>query len=211
MKRALLSVGVLLLLATGCSHVQTMDASLDQEIKPAEPGKAQIVFMRVSFVSSAVGCDLFEMTNEKVLKYIGSISMNNKIVYVTDPGEKIFMSVSVSPYDKADFMKATVTGGKTYFSMVVPNWGTGGFWLQPFSNDTQSDFHYSMSEFPQWVSNTKSVVKKPEIADKFFNEKTSFYNKIFDEYWARWDKKNTEAKQKYTMNAEDWIDLDEIK
>lgn len=210
MKTTLLLICFSLLLAIGCAQTQTMDVSSEQKLKSPEQGKAQIVFMRVSRISRAVGCELFEINNDEGLKYIGSIARHNKIAFSTSPGEKIFMSASPTPYFKADFMRANVKEGKTYFSMVVPNWGTGGFWLQPFRNDETADFNYRMMAFHQWVSNTKLLIKNAERADKFFQEKASHYEELYEKFWKRWEKKTPAEKQKYTINEEDWINLERI-
>jgi len=211
MKKVMLLMCISILLVTGCAYTpETMDVHPEQEIKTAEQGKAQVVFMRFADTLKIIGCDLFEVTNFERIKFIGSISNEHKIAYLTDPGTKLFMSVSHSPYNKADFMKANVIEGKTYFSMVVPNWGTGGFWLIPFRNDYTADFNYNRPAFAKWLANTKLLLKKPTKADVYFEDKVSNFNKIYKRFRARWEKKSPEEKQKFTMNEDDWIDLNSI-
>jgi len=122
MKKLLLAVAVALpALLSGCAAGLMRDAS-SQQISPPNPERAKVVFMRSSMVAGAIGCDLFEVVNGE-LRFIGQLPTGNKIVFETTPGEKVFMAYGTA----ADFMLANLAGGKTYYSIVRPNWGTGGF------------------------------------------------------------------------------------
>ena len=92
------------------------------------------------------------MVNGK-LKFIGALPNGKKVIYKTTPGEKVFMAYGAA----ADFMKAKVVGGKTYYSIVRPNWGTGGFAPTPIRTDGSSDYNTSTSDFSDWMSGTELI------------------------------------------------------
>ena len=142
----------------------TMIVAPTQTIKPPSSGKATIVFMRTSFVSGAIGVEVLE-TTQGDLKFVGNLSMGNKITYETTPGEKVFITDGVA----ADFMKAKVAAGKTYYVIVRPNWGTGGFAPTPVRRNT-GEYNMAMPEFKSWVSDTDLVIPGPET-ESWFKEK----------------------------------------
>src|SRR5689334_20911419 len=119
--RTLLAVAATALVVSGCGTSVMRDAP-SQQITQPNPGTAKVVFMRSSMVAAAIGCDLFEVVNGE-LKLIGQLPTGNKIVYETTPGKKVFMAYGTA----ADYMLAELAPGKTYYSVVRPNWGTGGF------------------------------------------------------------------------------------
>jgi hypothetical protein len=81
-----LTMGLLLTLGGCASSVMTKAPS--PELKPPPAGMAQIVFMRDSFVASAIGCDLLQVENGGKLKFIGVVANATKIAYLTPPGHK---------------------------------------------------------------------------------------------------------------------------
>ena len=104
--------------------------------------KATIVFMRSSFVSSALNSKLFEVNDGK-LSFIGFLSNGTKIAHKTVPGKKVYMAVGYA----ADFMIADVKAGQVYYSIVRPNWGTGGFAPTPIRTDGSTDYNTNIPAF----------------------------------------------------------------
>jgi len=179
----------------GCTSSYMVKAS-NQDITPPPAGMAQIVFMRSSIVAGAINAELFEVVNGD-LKFIGVISNGTKIVYKTTPGEKIFMTYGMA----ADFMKANVVAGKTYYSIVRPNWGTGGFAPTPIRKQS-GKWNMKSTEFTEWLNDTELVIPSSD-AKEHYDAKKADFKKIHDEYWARFQNKSPAEVAERTMNPAD--------
>ncbi|WP_144394997.1 hypothetical protein [Pleionea sediminis] len=182
----------------GCSG-NLMTKSKTGVVPPPASGKATIVFMRSSFVASAIGVELFEINNGE-LTFVGELPNGSKIAHQTTPGEKVYMAYGTA----ADFMIAKVIGNKTYYSIVRPNWGTGGFAPTPIRADGSSDYNMNSSEFEDWKSDTDLLEKKPD-AREWFKKNKDKYKKIYNEYWSRFQKKTAAEKLERTMQVSDGI------
>ena len=176
----------------------TMIVAPTQTIKPPSSGKATIVFMRTSFVAGAIGVEVLETTKGD-LKFVGNLSMGNKITYETTPGEKVFMTYGIA----ADFMKAKVAAGKTYYVIVRPNWGTGGFAPTPVRRNT-SEYNMAMPEFKSWVNDTDLVIPGPETGS-WFKEKKPDLEAAYKEYWPRFQTKTPDQIADRTLNPDDGV------
>ena len=108
----ILSVALFSLLIQGCA-TGLMQSSQTGIIAPPGDDKATIVFMRSSFIASAVGVEIFEI-NEGELEFVGALPNGCKIAHKTDTGQKVYMAYGTA----ADFMIANVEGNKTYYSIV---------------------------------------------------------------------------------------------
>lgn len=194
-----ISVVFAFLLLAGCGGSSAlMKKSADQNIQPASKSMAQIVFMRTSFVAGAINAELFEIADGK-LKFIGSIPMGSKIVHKTTPGKKVYMAYGTA----ADFMIADVRAGKTYYSIVRPNWGTGGFAPTPVRTDGTSDYNTSIPDFKEWVSGTEVLEPMPEEAKKWFAKEQNNIMEVYKEYWRRFQTKNPNEKAQRTLTPAD--------
>jgi uncharacterized protein YceK len=197
MKKLLLAVAVALpALLSGCAAGLMRDAS-SQQISPPNPQRAKVVFMRSSMVAGAIGCDLFEVVNGE-LRFIGQLPTGNKIVFETTPGEKVFMAYGTA----ADFMLANLAGGKTYYSIVRPNWGTGGFAPTPIRTMDANAPDQSSKEFQEWLSGTK-LIEPNESAPAWFGENRKRLQDIYAEYWARFQRKTQQEKGERTIQPQD--------
>jgi len=185
----------LLLLLGGCASDVMVKAPV-AEIKPPASGMAQIVFMRKSFVAGAIRADLFQVVNGQ-LKFIGVVANATKIAYQTPPGHKVFMAYGTA----ADFMEADVVAGKTYYVILRPNWGTGGFAPTPIR---QKNDEWSMQnpEFSSWLNDTDLVVPNAK-APAYFNERKADFEKIYTKYWQRFQQKTPAEKQARTLHPQD--------
>lgn len=196
MKKLLLAAVVALpVFLTGCASV--MRDAPSQTVTPPAPDKAKIVFMRSSMVAAAIGCDLFEVVNGE-LRYIGQLPTGNKVVFETTPGEKVFMAYGTA----ADFMLAKVAGGRTYYSIVRPNWGTGGFAPTPIRQVDSIYPDQRSKEFQEWVSGTK-LIEPTEGAQAWFVENKARMQAIYTDYWARFQRKNEQEKFDRTLMPQD--------
>jgi hypothetical protein len=198
MKKIIIYFTPLILLLAGCAG-NLMKPSASDTIQAPASDMATIVFMRTSFVSSAIGVELFEVVDGQ-LTFIGALPKGNKIAHQTTPGKKIYMAYGAA----ADFMIADVRAGQTYYSIVRPNWGTGGFAPTPIRKMT-SEYNMKTPEFSDWVKDTKLLTLKKEEAQTWFAENKDKYNEIYQNYWNRFMRKNANEKAERTLNPEDGI------
>jgi hypothetical protein len=182
------------LLLSGCGGALMRDAP-SQEVTRASSDKAKIVFMRSSMVAAAIGCELFEVVNGD-LRLIGQLPTGNKVAYETTPGKKVFMAYGTA----ADFMLADLAPGKTYYAIVRPNWGTGGFAPTPIrAQDLKS------SEAQGWVTGTKLIEADPKAVDAWLTENKQRMQGIYADYWSRFERKSPVEKAERTMNPQDGL------
>jgi hypothetical protein len=193
MKRVSLpaAASVVCLLVSGCASV--MRDAPSQEVTRSSPDKAKVVFMRSSMVAAAIGCDLFEVVNGE-LRFIGQLPTGKKVAYETTPGKKVFMAYGTA----ADFMLADVSAGKTYYSIVRPNWGTGGFAPTPIR---QSDL--KSKDVEEWLSGTKLIEADPKAAEEWLAENKQRLQGMYTDYWNRFERKNAQEKFERTLLPQD--------
>jgi hypothetical protein len=170
-----------------------------QEISPPAPDKVKVVFMRTSFVAGAIGAEVFEVVDGK-LNFIGALPMGKKVVYETTPGKKVFMAYGTA----ADFMLGDLAGGRIYYSIVRPNWGTGGMIPTPVRGDGTSEFNTKTPEFAGWVSGTAMTAPGPEAKDWFDKERPR-YQEIYGRYWETFQRKSPAEKAERTLNPGDGL------
>jgi hypothetical protein len=194
--QAAAAIAAVSLLVSGCASNLMRPAPSEQVSAPG-PDKAKVVFMRTSFVAGAIGCDLFEVVNGE-LRFIGQLPYGNKVVYETTPGDKVFMAYGTA----ADFMLAKLQGGKTYYSIVRPNWGTGGFAPTPIRHVSASEPTFDSQEFKDWVSGTK-LLEPNENAAAWFKDNKARMQQIYAEYWKRFQTKSDQEKFFRTLMPED--------
>lgn len=108
------------LVVTGCAApMPAMQLADNRQQEQAVPsGKSRVVFMRSSFVGSVINATVYDVTRGEPI-FIGILPNASKLVYDVEPGEYTFMVTS----EVADFMKATVRAGRTYYAVVTPRMG----------------------------------------------------------------------------------------
>lgn len=197
--RILLSIFTILL-ASGCASTK-MTVKSDQQVAAPASDSAQIVFMRSSFVGSAIQASIFDVTSGDPI-FIGILSNATKLAYEVQPGEHVFMVVS----EAADFMEANMLGGKTYFAMVTPRMGAwkARFSMYPVRNGGPGEFQYSSERFQDWLSETKFVVNTPE-SESWFEENLSSIKTKQADYWKVWKEKTESDLKERTLNPDDGI------
>jgi hypothetical protein len=195
--RGVVAAAAAVLLMSGCASNLMRPAPSEQVAAPAA-GKAKVVFMRTSFVAGAIGCDLFEVVNGE-LQFIGQLPYGNKVAYETAPGDKLFMAYGTA----ADFMLAKLQAGKTYYSIVRPNWGTGGFAPTPIRHRSGSDEPtFDGQEFKDWNAGTK-LLEPTADAQAWFRDNKARLQQIYAEYWKRFQTKTEQEKHFRTLLPED--------
>ena len=197
----ILSCITLLCALAGCVSSPLMTEVASQEIRPPAPDKVKIVFMRPSPTGGAVLCDLFDVVDGQ-LNFVGVLARQTKMVYETTPGQKVFMA---STPRAADFMLGNLSGGKIYYAILRPHFGTGGMIPRPVKVNANDREESMLSpEFGSWVKDTKLMAPNAEAKDWFSQEKDR-YQDVYKDYWARFQRKTPAEKAKRTLNPEDGV------
>jgi len=192
-------VGILFTLA-GCAS-NPMLIKKGAQVQKVSANEAQVVFMRSTFVGSAINASLYEVT-DGTPKFIGIMGNDTKIAYSTKPGKHRFMVVS----EAADFMEAELVAGKTYYSLVTPRMGMwkARFSMWPIRNDDKSEYNMKSKDFKGWIKDTDLVENSPKSLEWYNNNKNSVEEKL-NEYLPVWKEKSPEDLAKRTLNAADGI------
>jgi hypothetical protein len=159
-----------------------------------EDDKALVIFMRPSTLGYAIQSSVFDVTSGEN-KLVGIISAKKKLAYKTDPGEHLFMVVGES----ADFMKAKLEAGKTYYALVSPRMGV---WKARFSLKPVHKEELSSEEFRNWVQACEYVENK-ESAYKWAEQNAANIQSKREKYLIKWNEKPESAKP--TLYPEDGI------
>jgi len=182
----------------GCAS-NSMLVSNSQTVSDVSENKAQVVFMRSSFVGGAINGSLFDVTSGSPV-FIGIIANGTKVAYETSPGKHLFMVVS----EAADFMAADVEAGKSYFSIVTPRMG---FWkarfsLWPVRNDGSTKFNTGTDEFKNMLQKTK-LMENSEKSLAWFNKHKLDIDAKRKEYLTVWNEKSANDLKLRTLRPED--------
>lgn len=161
----------------------------------AAAGESKVVFMRAANYAFAVAASLFDVTDSGEPKFIGIVRAHNKIVYPVTPGQHTFMVVS----EAADFMQATVVGGKTYYALITPRMGA---WKARFSFRPVRASELDSAQFASWDRGTRVVTNTPSTLDWAQANAASVANKR-DRWWPEWSSKPESSRASQTLNAED--------
>lgn len=182
----------------GCASNPMVVSSKQDLVKPAST-ESQVIFMRSSFIGSAIGASLYEVSDGNI-KFIGIINNGTKIAYSTKPGKHVFMVVS----EAADFMEADLAPGKNYFSITTPRMGAwvARFSLWPIKKTPGADYHTGMPEFNQWVSTTK-VVENTDKSEAWYEKNKDSVKKKYEKYWPEWQNKSQEDLERRTLSVDD--------
>ena len=190
MKHLVLSLAVVVL--AGCAGPGVMTKS-EQPVS-AKPDQALVVFMRSTFVGSAISASVFDVTGQDN-KLIGIVNNGTKVGYLVPPGEYTFMVVS----EAADFMKASVAAGRTYYALVTPRMG---MWKARFSLRPLRASDLAGSEFPSWDAGT-SWVENSQQSLAWASQNAADIAQKRATYWAEWSAKPAQEQASQTLNATD--------
>lgn len=201
-KTILLVVVILLLGFTVYADFGYM-AKSDRALTP-EPEQALIVFVRPKpSLGKALWTDdygqaisLYDVSGEDT-KFMGILYKKTKICYDLDPGEYTFMVVG----EAADFMKATVAAGKTYYVLLSPRLGV---WKARFSFQPLRQSDLTSDKFSKWNSKNDLIANTPE-SEKWYSEKAAEIATKKEEYFSEWTELSEETLASMTLNIEDGI------
>ena len=151
---------------------------------------SRVVFMRVSKQSSGVDASLFDVTEPGPPKFIGVVNNASKVSYPLKPGLYTFMVVG----ETAEFMQATVLGGKTYYALVIPSAGAKRFVIEPVRKN-----EIGGKEFQGWDRSTRPMPAGAQ--PQGYNASEAAEKRV--RYWQDWSKKTEAQRAELTINAED--------
>ena len=189
MKHLVLSLAIAL---AGCAGPGVMTKS--EQPVTAKPDQALVVFMRSTFVGSAISASVFDVTGNDN-KLVGIVNNGTKVGYFVPPGEHTFMVVS----EAADFMKANVAAGKTYYALVTPRMG---MWKARFSLRPLRASELAGTEFAGWDGDTSWIENSPQSLAWASQNGADIAQKRAT-YWAEWSAKPAEQQASQTLNLND--------
>ena len=173
-----------------CAAPNMMHSDPGEAVAGPAPGKAMVVFIRPSSRGYPAHSAVFDDE-----KFICMVPYNSKYAYMAEPGSHQFMVVS----EAADFMKADLVAGKTYYVIVEPRMGA---WRARFSLLPVHRQDFDKSDIQECIKNCQFVVNKasaPVWAD--INKPSILEKKA--KYYEVWIQKDT-ADQPY-LHAEDGL------
>jgi len=133
-----------------------------------QPDKALVYFVRTSMLGYAINAAVYDGD-----QFVGFVPFNQKLPHFTDPGAHVFMVVS----EAADFLKADLLPGKTYYVNVLPRMGAwrARFSLEALTKEkrqtadmqaalTKARLIRNKSASMQWAEANKASVAKKKAA-----------------------------------------------
>jgi len=105
----------------------------------------------------------------------------------------------------SDFMLGNLQGGKIYYSIVRPNWGTGGMAPTPIRAKGTDESSMSSPDFAGWVAGTTLIVPKENEAKEWFSKEKRPLSAALYRILGRFQRKTPEEKAERTLNPEDGV------
>jgi hypothetical protein len=186
----------------GCAPSAKYAVPAAETIYQPRDDKALIVFLRSSFIGSAISSSLFDITkgDDNLIAIIGS---GDKVAYYTDPGEGQFMVIGES----ADFMDTLLDAGKVYYAIVIPRMGAwkARFSLYPFKQVAHEEqFQVDSPKLVEWLNACKYVTMNNEAYIWAENNAASIREKR-EKYLKKWAEMPDETKRWRTLLPEDGL------
>lgn len=177
---------VCLLFLIGCAGSSSYMRLVPDQQTSYLPGvdESVIIFMRPQTLGFAIQSTVFDIsTDENML--VGIVSAKKKVAYKTKPGKHLFMVVG----ENADFMKADLDAGKTYYALVHPRMGVwkARFALGPVSKNVNQKKLNSWLTTCEYTENTDRSYQWAE------QNATSIQNKRVG-YMKKWDNRPESSK-----------------
>jgi hypothetical protein len=164
-------------------------------------GKALVVFLRPSAYGSIIKSSVYDISAGQEI-FIGIVAYKDKVAYVADPGERLFMVVG----ENVDFMDAKLEADKTYHVLVSPRMGAwkARFSLRPVRNDAAAEYNLKSADFAEWQQKTRWV-RRTTVADAWYAEHQSDIAKKKAEYMKKWHERSAVDKAGLFLHAEDGV------
>ena len=190
----LLVIMIIALFVSGCAGSSRYMKLVPEHESSYTPGggRSLVIFMRPSGFAFAIQSSVFDITTGEN-KLVGIVSAKKKVAYQTDPGEHMFMVIGES----ADFMKADLQAGKTYYALVTPRMGA---WKARFSLKPVHKDDLASGKAKKWESSCKPVQNTDASYDWARKNAPSIQSKK-ETFIKKWDEKPDSGKP--MLNAED--------
>jgi len=164
---------MVLIVLMGCAASPRMNLSVTVDTAVSPTGdKALVYFIRPNGVGFKIHAAVYDGE-----EFIGFVPYNQKLPYLADPGEHLFMVVS----EAADFMKAELLPGKTYYVQVVPRMGAwrARFSLEPYTKEQlgTSDVRKAINKARLINNNEKAYQWASDNHGSVLNKKSAYYEK----------------------------------
>ena len=187
---------LLFVLLTGCASSRMKPVPETQAPYVLAAGETQVIFMRPSFFGGAIQSSVFDVTDNKD-ELIGIVSAGTKVRYGTQSGEHLFMVVG----ENADFMRAFLDPGKTYYALVTVRMGflKARFSLKPVRRDELDG-----ETFKGWDKST-SFVENTEQSRQWARDNRDSISTKKAEYLQKWAAKSPAEKADVTLTVNDGI------
>lgn len=204
MQKVRLAVGLvwLFVAASGCTNYSRYISDKmhklgpDAAVQPPAEGQSQVIFMRPATVGYAVQSSVFDLRPDGD-KLVGIVSTVSKVAYPTEPGEHLFMVIG----ENADFLRADLSPGKTYYVLVEPRLG---WWKARFSMTPVRKESLGTTDFETWNTSTQLIENTDESRLWAQENWESIQDKKVD-YKRKWDGKPQDERDAQTLKPEDGV------
>ena len=155
--------------------------------------------MRPSRLGGGIQASVYD-TRHGTNEFIGIVSAKTKVAYLAQPGHHLFMVIG----ENADFMRADLTAGKTYYVLVSPRIGAwkARFSLLPIHNNAAAKYNTRSADFRDWQQATHFVQTTPAALDWYHDHATSIASKQAA-YTVKWNAASAQQKAELTLHHDD--------
>jgi len=180
--KAFLVAGALII-AGGCAspNMKLSDPATAEVVPGAD--KALVYFLRPKEMAFKIHAAVYDGD-----ELVGFVPYNQKLPYLAEPGEHMFMVIS----EAADFMKADLLPGQTYYAQVVPRMGA---WRARFSLWPVTKEQLATESVRKWIDAARPIQNKQNAYEWAENNRNSVMKKK-DAYFPKWQTKPAD-KQPY--------------
>ncbi len=165
----------------GCATPSmNLSVPIDTDIA-LENDKALVYFIRPTSLGFKIHAAVYDDD-----KFIGFVPYNQKLPYLAESGDHLFMVVS----EAADFMKANLLPGKTYYVQVEPRMGAwrARFSLVPVTKDQLG------TDKVQKLINKARLIKNSDSAYQWASDNHDDVLKKKKVYLEKWQSKDEDQR-----------------
>lgn len=169
-----------------------------------EPNTATVIFLRPSSFGGAIQSSVYDVTGGTLgsTQFGGIVSSKTQLAMHLQPGPHRLMVIA----ENADFLETTLTGGKTYYVLVMPRMGVwkARFSLIPIHNDDAAKYNLKTTDFASWMKQCIPVETTP-AADAWYSENKSGIDAKRVDYMQKWNRMDAADKAQLTLHPQDGI------
>lgn len=174
--------------AFGCAAPNMKLSDIAEPYVMPDKDKALVYFIRPSNLGYLINAAVYDDE-----KFIGIVPYEQKLPYLADAGEHRFMVIS----EAADFLKADLLSGKTYYIQVVPRMGA---WRARFSLAPVTKDDLENPKVQKWLEKAR-LIKNKDLAHKWADDNHESVLNKKEVYFLKWQQKPED--QRPFLKAED--------